>query len=52
MFRSGLAVIMAEAPKEQVTGPQSQIISPAWDQLCPIYNGELLQLLALYLLNS
>jgi len=35
----GLAVIMAEAPQEAVQGPDSQIISPAWNQLCPIYNA-------------
>ncbi|KAF8578777.1 multicopper oxidase [Ramaria rubella] len=35
----GLAVIMGEAVEEAVHGPQSQIISPAWEKLCPIYNG-------------
>jgi hypothetical protein len=30
---------MGEAVKDAVRGPQSQIISPAWEKLCPIYNG-------------
>ncbi|KAF8524056.1 laccase-1 [Hysterangium stoloniferum] len=35
----GLAVVMGEAVQDAVEGPQSQIIPPAWDKLCPIYNA-------------
>jgi len=35
----GLAVIFGEAVADAVSGPQSQVISPAWEQLCPIYNA-------------
>jgi len=34
----GLAVILGEAPAAQRNGSQSIIHSPAWDQLCPIYD--------------
>jgi iron transport multicopper oxidase len=34
----GLAIIFGEAPEAERTGNQSIIHSPAWDQLCPIYN--------------
>jgi hypothetical protein len=35
----GLAVVFAEAPAEQRSGPQSQIIKQEWLDLCPIYNA-------------
>ncbi|PPQ70229.1 hypothetical protein CVT24_013087 [Panaeolus cyanescens] len=38
-LEAGLAVVFAEAPAEQRTGSQSQIIKPSWEALCPIYNA-------------
>nr|DAA04521.1 TPA_exp: laccase 16 [Coprinopsis cinerea okayama7\ len=38
-LEAGLAVVFAEAPDEQRTGPQSQIIKQEWLDLCPIYNA-------------
>ncbi|KAF7341780.1 Laccase 17 [Mycena sanguinolenta] len=38
-LEAGLAVVFAEAPADQRTGPQSQIIPAAWNNLCPIYNN-------------
>ncbi|CAA7270037.1 unnamed protein product [Cyclocybe aegerita] len=38
-LEAGLAVVFAEAPNEQRTGPQSQIIKQEWLDLCPIYNA-------------
>ncbi|KAF9033807.1 laccase 17 [Panaeolus papilionaceus] len=38
-LEAGLAVVFAEAPAAQRTGPQSQIIKPEWEALCPIYNA-------------
>ncbi|KAF8155412.1 laccase 17 [Crassisporium funariophilum] len=36
-LEAGLAVVFAEAPTEQRTGPTSQIIKQEWLDLCPIY---------------
>ncbi|EIN06931.1 laccase [Punctularia strigosozonata HHB-11173 SS5] len=33
-LQAGLAIVLAEAPEDQVTGPESQIIPPSWKQLC------------------
>ena len=38
-LEAGLAVVFAEAPAEQRSGPQSQIIKQEWLDLCPIYNA-------------
>ncbi|PPQ89788.1 hypothetical protein CVT25_008167 [Psilocybe cyanescens] len=38
-LEAGLAVVFAEAPTEQVSGPTSQIIKQEWLDLCPIYNA-------------
>ncbi|KAG5651439.1 hypothetical protein H0H81_008643 [Sphagnurus paluster] len=38
-LEAGLAVVFAEAPNEQRTGPQSQIIKQSWLDLCPIYQA-------------
>ncbi|KAG8701183.1 hypothetical protein FRC08_004238 [Ceratobasidium sp. 394] len=35
----GLAVVFAEAPNEQRTGPQAIQPSPGWTQLCPAYQA-------------
>ncbi|KAJ7499906.1 hypothetical protein FB451DRAFT_1430517 [Mycena latifolia] len=35
--RAGLAVVFAESPAEQREGPQSEIITPQWLDLCPAY---------------
>ncbi|KAF8583912.1 multicopper oxidase [Ramaria rubella] len=37
-LEAGLAVILGEAAAAQRMGNQSVITSPAWNQLCPIYN--------------
>jgi iron transport multicopper oxidase len=34
---TGLAVVFAEDPAGQVSGPKSLIIPDAWRQLCPAY---------------
>ncbi|KAF5360031.1 hypothetical protein D9758_007648 [Tetrapyrgos nigripes] len=36
---AGLAVVFAEAPNDQRTGPQSQIIKQEWLDLCPTYQA-------------
>nr|AHD24913.1 putative laccase 9 [Flammulina velutipes] len=38
-LEAGLAVVFAEAPREQREGPQSLIIKPEYLELCPIYNA-------------
>ncbi|KAG5634996.1 hypothetical protein H0H81_012779 [Sphagnurus paluster] len=38
-LEAGLAVVFAEAPGAQRTGPQSQIIKQSWLDLCPIYQA-------------
>ncbi|KAJ6474163.1 laccase 17 [Mycena sanguinolenta] len=38
-LEAGLAVVFAEAPAAQRTGPAAQIISPQWLNLCPAYNA-------------
>jgi iron transport multicopper oxidase len=37
-LEAGLAVVFAEAPAENRSGPKAQIIKPEWSALCPIYN--------------
>ncbi|KAJ7124453.1 laccase [Mycena epipterygia] len=36
-LEAGLAVVFAESPEAQRTGPQSEIITPQWLDLCPAY---------------
>ncbi|KAF5327070.1 hypothetical protein D9619_004661 [Psilocybe cf. subviscida] len=38
-LEAGLAVVFAEAPSAQRSGPQSQIIKQEWLDLCPIYKA-------------
>ncbi|KAK7053710.1 Cupredoxin [Favolaschia claudopus] len=38
-LEAGLAVVFAEAPAAQRTGPFAQIIPPKWLDLCPAYNA-------------
>ncbi|KAF6755667.1 laccase 16 [Ephemerocybe angulata] len=38
-LEAGLAVVFAEAPAEQRSGPNAQIIKQEWLDLCPIYNA-------------
>ncbi|KAF9482102.1 laccase 16 [Pholiota conissans] len=38
-LEAGLAVVFAERPAEQISGPQSQIIKQSWLDLCPIYKA-------------
>ncbi|KAG5636788.1 hypothetical protein H0H81_006841 [Sphagnurus paluster] len=38
-LEAGLAVVFAEAPNEQRTGPAPQIIKQSWLDLCPIYRA-------------
>jgi hypothetical protein len=38
-LEAGLAVVFAEAPAEQRSGPFAQIIKQEWLDLCPIYNA-------------
>ena len=33
---SGLAVVFAEAPQDQRSGPDAQIIKPTWTDLCTV----------------
>ncbi|KAF9449616.1 multicopper oxidase [Macrolepiota fuliginosa MF-IS2] len=37
-LEAGLAIVFAEAPKDNVSGPQSQITPQDWKDLCPMYN--------------
>ncbi|KAJ7183852.1 laccase-2 [Mycena filopes] len=37
-LEAGLAVVFGESPSANIAGPQSQIQTPDWKQLCPIYN--------------
>ncbi|KAJ7698040.1 Cupredoxin, partial [Mycena rosella] len=39
-LEAGLAVVFAEAPAAQRTGPQSEIITPQWLNLCPAYYAQ------------
>ncbi|KAJ7599678.1 laccase [Mycena floridula] len=36
---AGLAVVFAETPREQQSGPHAQIIKPTWVDLCSIYKN-------------
>jgi len=36
-LEAGLAVVFAEAPEDQRVGPQAEIITPQWLDLCPAY---------------
>ncbi|KAJ7124461.1 laccase 16 [Mycena epipterygia] len=36
-LEAGLAVVFAEAPEDQRTGPQAEVISSQWLDLCPSY---------------
>ncbi|TFK37392.1 laccase 16 [Crucibulum laeve] len=38
-LEAGLAVVFAEAPNEQRTGPKAEIIKPEWLDLCTIYKA-------------
>lgn len=38
-LEAGLAVVFSEAPTEQRSGPQPQIIKQEWLDLCPIYQA-------------
>ncbi|KDR65767.1 hypothetical protein GALMADRAFT_260110 [Galerina marginata CBS 339.88] len=38
-LEAGLAVVFAERPNDQRTGPQSEIIKQSWLDLCPIYKA-------------
>ncbi|TEB24804.1 laccase 17 [Coprinellus micaceus] len=38
-LEAGLAVVFAEAPAENLSGPKAQIIKPEWSALCPIYDA-------------
>ncbi|KAF7352053.1 Multicopper oxidase [Mycena venus] len=38
-LEAGLAVVFAEAPAAQRQGPDAQIISPQWLNLCPAYDA-------------
>ncbi|KIJ32231.1 multicopper oxidase [Sphaerobolus stellatus SS14] len=35
-LEAGLAVVFAEAPQDQRTGPDAEIIKPTWLDLCPV----------------
>ncbi|KAJ7174854.1 laccase [Mycena filopes] len=37
-LEAGLAVVFGESPSDNIAGPQSQIQTPDWKQLCPIYD--------------
>jgi len=39
-LEAGLAVVFAEDPPEQRTGPQAEIIKPTWLNLCPAYYAQ------------
>ncbi|KAF8583110.1 multicopper oxidase [Ramaria rubella] len=38
-LEAGLAVVFAEAPQDQRTGPDAEIIKNTWLDLCPIYKA-------------
>lgn len=38
-LEAGLAVVFAERPNDQRTGPQAEIIKQTWLDLCPIYKA-------------
>ncbi|KIJ55076.1 multicopper oxidase [Sphaerobolus stellatus SS14] len=38
-LEAGLAVVFAEAPQDQRTGPDAQIIKDTWVDLCTIYKN-------------
>jgi iron transport multicopper oxidase len=38
-LEAGLAVVFAEAPADNIKGPQSQIVQPDWSALCPEYDA-------------
>ncbi|KAJ7661414.1 laccase [Mycena polygramma] len=38
-LEAGLAVVFAESPAAQRTGPAAQIITPQWLDLCPVYDA-------------
>ncbi|KAJ7018613.1 laccase [Mycena alexandri] len=37
-LEAGLAVVFGESPSANIAGPQSQIQTPDWKQLCPTYD--------------
>lgn len=37
-LEAGLAVVFGESPADNIRGPQSQIQTPDWKALCPMYN--------------
>ncbi|KAJ6550230.1 laccase 16 [Mycena capillaripes] len=39
-LEAGLAVVFAEAPQEQRTGPDAEVITPQWLDLCPSYYAQ------------
>ncbi|KAJ7176104.1 putative laccase 1d precursor [Mycena crocata] len=38
-LEAGLAVVFGESPSANIAGPQSQIQTPQWKQLCPTYDA-------------
>ncbi|KAJ7136874.1 laccase [Mycena epipterygia] len=38
-LEAGLAVVFGESPAANIDGPQSQILQPDWEQLCPTYDN-------------
>ena len=38
-LETGLAIVFAEAPEDNVSGPQAQTVSQDWEDLCPAYNA-------------
>jgi iron transport multicopper oxidase len=37
-LEAGLAIVFAESPEDNVSGPQAQITPQDWLDLCPEYN--------------
>jgi len=38
-FSQGLAIVLAEAPQQIISGPESAILPPGYNELCSIYNA-------------
>ncbi|KAK7018300.1 laccase 3 [Favolaschia claudopus] len=38
-LEAGLAVVFGESPKDNISGPKSQIVQPDWKTLCPTYDN-------------
>lgn len=38
-LEAGLAIVFAEAPADNIAGPQSQITPQDWKNLCPMYDA-------------